>query len=381
MSGSRRERVPGGRARGVALLLLLAACATAPKPASPPLAESTACPTKVPDYAGDSRADDLWGKKIEQICVVGASEETTTHLLKTVIFRQGTPLDEKNLSTDLQILFVQVVLRDVTALAEPLEGSTGVRLTYVVSEYPRFTELAVAGNRSVGEDVVRSAVELGLPANPVVLKAAVEEVKQSYASIGFAQTRVDYSLEDTKPGQVKLKLQIDEGHRFTVGAIRIEGAKVVKQDELKKALRTGVGGPYTEELAERDAMALNAVLFDHGLVQSSVTALAPSDAPQGNGAVELVFKVTEGDVFKIGKLKLTGFDLGPEKDVFKVMETKSKQVFSRSAITRDIERLKHLAQQKGVSIDVLPLTEVNTKDRTIDLTFSLEKQPEQRIRF
>jgi outer membrane protein insertion porin family len=211
------------------------------------------------------------------------------------------------------------------------------------------------------------------------LKAAVEEVKQSYASIGFAHTKVDYALEDTKPGQVKLKLQIDEGHRFTVGAIRIEGAKVVKQEELKKALRSGVGGPYTEELAERDAMALNAVLFDHGLVQSSVTAVAPGDSP--NGAVDLVFRISEGDVYKVGKLKLTGFDLGPEKDVFKSLETKTKTVFSRSAITRDIERLKHLAQQKGASVDVLPLTEVNPKDKTIDLTFSLEKQPEQRIRF
>lgn len=368
--------------RRAALVLLACACATASKSSSSaPLADPSACPTTAPAYAPDSNAGELWGKKIEQICIVGATEDTTAHLLKTVIFRQGTPLESKNLSTDLQILYLQVVLKDVTALAEPIEGSTGVRVIYLVSEYPRFTELSISGNRTVGEDVVRSAVELGLPANPVVLKAAVEEVKQSYASIGFAHTKVDFALEDLKPNQVRLKLTIDEGHRFTVGAIRIDGSKVVKQDELKKALRSGVGGPYTEELAERDAMALNAVLFDHGLVQSSVTAVAPGEPAQGNGAVDLVFKVTEGDVFKIGKLKLTGFELGPEKDVFKGLETKTKQVFSRSAITRDIERLKHLAQQKGASVEVLPLTEVNAKEKTIDLTFSLEKQPEQRLRF
>ena len=31
----------------------------------------------------------------------------------------------------------------------------------------------------------------------------------------------------------------------------------------------------------------------------------------------------------------------PEKDVFKALETKSKAVFSRTAVSHDIERLKH----------------------------------------
>lgn len=366
--------------------LLLAACATTPAVApahsdTAGLSDARACPTVAPKFALDSNAAGLWGKKVEQICIVGASDDTATHLLKTVISRQGSPLDEQAVRTDVQLLFVQVVLEDVVAVVEPLSDSAGVRLLYVVKEYPRFTELSVAGNKSVGEDVVRSAIELGLPANPVVMRAALDEVKQSYASIGFANTRVDYSLEPLKPGQVRLKLEIAEGSRFTVGKIRFDGAKVVKDAELRKALRSEVGSPFTEELAERDAMALNSVLYDHGLVQSNVSVGPANELAQGNGAVELVFKIKEGDVFKIGKLKLTGFDLGPEKDVFKALETKSKAVFSRSAVSHDIERLKHLASQKGATVEVLPLTEINPKERTIDLTFSLEKQPDQKIQF
>ncbi len=371
-----------------ALALGLSGCAhpgaLAPAPAGPVKAEApsaasappapAACPTRAPAFAGTSHADGLWGAKVEQVCLLGAQEDVAPHLTALVLPRQGTGLDPKAVSEDLELLYKQVVVEDATALVEPLPApSKGVRLTYLVAEFPRYTELHLEGARAVSEDTVRSVLEVGLPANPVVLRAAIDEVRQSYASIGYARAKVDSKLVPTQPGQVRLELAIDEGPRLTVGAIRLEGAKAVKQAELRRALKSEVGAPFTQELADRDAAALNAVCFDHGLVQSSVTFKSPRAMSGADGSVELVFSIDEGPVFRLGQVKLEGFDVGP-LEALQGIETKPKSVFSRSAVTRDIDRLKHLAQQKGAQVEVTPLTEVHVEQQTIDLTFSLEKK-------
>ncbi len=366
-----------------ALLLALAACAH-PEAAAPPSAverevaqaaapDAAHCPTRAPAFAPDSHADELWGAQVEQICLLGASEEAAPHLLELLVERQGTPLNADAVRTDLQLLFTQVVVKDATAVAERLP-SKGVRLYYLVSEYPRFVELKVSGNQAVGEDMVKSALELGLPANPVVLKTAIDELQKSYGSIGYAKAKLDYVVVPLEPGKARVELHVDEGPRWMVSAIRLEGAKQVKEKELKAALKSSVGAPYAAEMAERDAAALNAVYFDHGLVQSTVAAAPPKELPGPAGAVELVFTIHEGPVFQVGQVKLEGFSLGAEQQVLKGLETKQKTVFSRSAVTRDMERLKHLASEKGTEVEVTPLTKVDLDKKRIDLTFSLEKK-------
>ncbi len=163
-----------------------------------------------------------------------------------------------------------------------------------------------------------------------------------------------------------------------VGAISFEGAKQLGDSELRKVIKSSVGAPYLEEFAERDTLAVTTVYFDHGMVNVAVvstTRVLPA------GAVELVFQVKEGDVFRLGKVSLTGFSLGKEKDVLKSMEAKTKSVFSRSALQRDMERLRARAQLQGHVVEITPMTTVDADKKTIDVAFELQRKPTGNIRF
>ena len=370
--------------RAVLAVFLLAGCATVTatvKPApSEPVPAAAPAPVVCPTAPGPfSDAEPQFGARVEKVCLVGASEDSYLRLHELVAPREGVPLDAAAVRADIEALFEQGLVRDVVVVAQPLPAQAVV-LSYFVTEYEWISKVNFPGAKAVKADELGQVAHAGLRASPVVLKALSAQVKALYAGLGYPQTTAVGVLESLGGGNAQLTLQVEEGPRVTVGAITFAGAKHVGEPELRKALKTEPGAAYLDDLVERDAFALTAVYYDHGHVNVRVVPSSrPLSAPVG--AVELVFTVTEGDVFHLGKLALTGFSLGAEKDLLKLMESKPKSVFSRTVLQRDIERLRDRAKVQGYVVEVTPLTTVDSEKKIIDVTFELEKKPGGRIQF
>jgi outer membrane protein insertion porin family len=316
---------------------------------------------------------------VEKVCLVGASEDSYLRLHELVAPREGVPLDADAVRGDIEALFEQGLVRDVVVVAQPLP-SKAVVLSYFVTEYEWLSKVNFSGAKAVKPDELAQVAHAGLRASPFVLKMLSGQVKALYAGLGYPQATAVAALKSVGGGNAELTLQIDEGTRVTVGAITFVGAQHVGEAELRKALKCELGAPWLDDLVERDAFALTAVYYDHGHVNVRVVPSShPLPAP--GGAVELVFTVTEGDIFHLGKLALTGFSLGAEKDVLKLMESKPKSVFSRTVLQRDIERLRDRAKVQGFVVEVTPLTAVDSEKKIIDVTFELEKKPGGRVQF
>ncbi|MBL8956740.1 MAG: hypothetical protein JNK82_38560, partial [Myxococcaceae bacterium] len=131
--------------------------------------------------------------------------------------------------------------------------------------------------------------------------------------------------------------------------------------------------PFREDRLDEDAVQLSQVYYDRGMMNVSVR---PSWVKlQAPGAVELVFTIVEGEIFKIGKLTFSGVALGPDKEVMKGFESKPGGVLSRAALRRDIDRLRDRASAKGFNVNVLPVTNVDPDKKIVDVELQLEKLP------
>ena len=361
-----------------ALALLLASCATSTAVVKPPVAEAPpapevpACPLATVTYSEASASELRTGAMVEKVCLLGASEDSYLRLHELVAPREGSPLELEVVRADIEALFTQGLLRDVVVVAQALK-SRGVVLSYVVSEYEWITEVDYTGVTAVKIDDFKEIAHAGVRANPFVVKALSDTVKALYAGMGFPAARVVTTVKSLGGGNAGLTLTVEEGPRVTVGAISFEGVKQVSEAELRKALRSSVGVPYLEDLVERDTLALTTVYFDHGMVNVAVVNSTRTLAVPV-GAVELVFQVKEGEVFRLGKVTLKGFSIGAEKDVLKSMEARSRSVFSRSVLQRDMERIRARAELLGIIVEITPLTTIDTEKKTIDIAFELEKK-------
>ncbi|MDP2270082.1 MAG: POTRA domain-containing protein [Archangium sp.] len=369
--------------RAVLGLLLLAGCATLgpskkdpvvePKP-GPPLVG--VCPTSAVPW---SEAESALGVIVEKVCLVGASEDSYLRLHELVAPREGNVVDASMVRADIELMFEQHLLRDVVVVAQPL-ASKSVMLTYVVSEYEWITQIEYTGVHAVNVEDFKELAHSGIRANPFLLKTLTETVKALYAGLGYPAAKATATVKSLGGGNAKLTLAIDEGEQVKVGAVSFEGTRQLPEAELRKVIGSSTGQPYLQELAERDTLAITTVYFDYGMVNVAVaTSTRALVAPPG--AVEVVFQVKEGDVFRLGRVKLTGFSLGVEKDVLKGMEARPGSVFSRAVLQRDMEKLKARAQLQGHAVEIIPQTTVDPEKKTIDVSFELEKKPSGTIRF
>lgn len=369
--------------RAVVGLMLLAGCATTGAAKTVPVAEPEpallvvgVCPTGPVPY---SEAASALGVIVEKVCLVGASEDSYLRLHELVAPREGNVVNASMVRADIELMFEQNLLRDVVVVAQPL-ASKSVMLIYLVSEYEWITQIEYSGVHAVKVEDFKELAHSGVRAHPFVLKTLTETVKALYAGLGYPAAKATATVKSLGGGNAQLTLAIEEGEQVRVGAVAFEGIQQLPEAELRKVIRSSVGVPYLQEMAERDTLAITTVYFDYGMVNVAVasTTRALASLP---GAVEVVFQVKEGDVFRLGEVKLTGFSLGVEKDVLEAMEARPGSVFSRAVLQRDMEKLRARAQLRGHVVEIVPQTRVNPEKKTIDVSFELEKKPSGTIRF
>lgn len=364
--------------RALLCSLLALGCATAPtpKPDEKPTAAAATLPEAVCPKAGAlprTTSDDpsaLWGQRIDKVCLVGATEDGFLKFNELVAPAEGQTLTAELVSRYLEQLVLPSTLQDAAAFAQPV-ASGGVMLTWVVAEFPRLGKVTFTGTKAVSEDLLRDLALRAARANRYELSRVANNMATLYTERGFSKVKVEPKLSDAVNGQADVTFAVEEGPRTLLTAIRFVGNKRVSEAELKKVLKSTTSAPFLKDLAEVDALSLSAAYYDRGMVNVTVT----SETKQGATveALELIFTIKEGDVFKMGALKLTGHSLGDEKKLLKGLEAKPGQVFSRAVLKRDMDRLKVQAEKQGLNINVTPLTDVDIDKKRIDVTLEVEK--------
>ena len=365
-----------------ALLLLAAACATTPAPpptgdappaAAPSQTGEAKCPAALPQTSEAPKP--VLGRTVVKVCLVGASEGACLRLHEVVAPREGTKLATPAVRADLEQLFAQGMVRDASAVAEP--WGDGVVLSYFVTEYPfvktvRFTGAAALALLESGDTITLGKAELeelapsGSRASPAELQRLKNAVTARYQELGYSEAQL------TAHGEEEVVLEVVEGPRTLVQALRFVGAKQVSEAELRKALKTTLGFPYRPDQVELDAATLSTLYFDRGMVAVSIrTATAPLE--KSAGALELTFTIEEGPVYRLGRLSLTGHALQRQPELLKSFESKPKAVFSRAALKRDMERIRAWGEKQGVRLEVTPQTDLNQDKKIVDIAFLLEK--------
>lgn len=359
------------------LALAASACATtnstgpAPAEKAAPAAVVTVpdCP-KAPGQPAGALSTVL-GAKIDKVCLIGASENAWLRLHEVVAPREGATLDATTVRADLEALFAQGMVRDAQAIAIPFADKR-VLLAYFVTELPFISKVRFEGLSGVRADDLRDVAPSGARASGLELKKLGNAVTDELIERGYMNAQVNVTTASVEGGTVEAVVQVSEGVRTVVQKIRFVGNKRVSEKDLAVAIKTQVGAPFRQEVADLDAMYLSSVYYDRGMVNVRVSP--ETAAPGKPEALELTFKVTEGDVFKLGKLSLTGFSLGDDKELLKGLESKPGAVFSRAALQRDMERLKDRANKKGLRVNVTPITNVDADKKLVDIALELEKQ-------
>jgi outer membrane protein insertion porin family len=187
-------------------------------------------------------------------------------------------------------------------------------LRFKLVERPLLGSVDVAGVKRLSVGTIRDRVELiiGRPVDPAQVVRAVSKIDSTYAANGYylARVKVDTTMVN---GQAQLVFRVDEGSRFAVSGVFIDGNQDVSDKAIVSAMDTKPEGffwwqkgefddnKYAGDLAER----IPALYASRGYIDVQVSQdTMVVDRARGKAMIQL--KVNEGPQYHIGTFEVNG---------------------------------------------------------------------------
>jgi outer membrane protein insertion porin family len=135
------------------------------------------------------------------------------------------------------------------------------------------------------------------------IEADVQKLTAYYRNLGYFKARVGRELEFDETGKwLTIKFIIDEGPRYVVRNVSVEGNAKFASQPMLDFLKLKSGEHFNQSLMSRD---LNTIVDLYGS-QGHVFADVQPDLKflEQPGQLDLVYRIQEGDVFRVGEINV-----------------------------------------------------------------------------
>jgi outer membrane protein insertion porin family len=331
------------------------------------------------------------GERVVEIRVAGNKRIEADAIRARVVTRAGDRVSPSQIAEDVRQIYGLGFFKDVAVRAEPVPG--GQILTFEVVENPVVRQVTIAGNDAIESDRIRDQLTLttGATLDLPLLYENRDRIEALYRAEGYYQASVEYQINPQPNDAVAVNFEVNEGKKLRLKEIRFEGNENLTSKELRRGMRTkpwrfwsyvtrylDKSGTYAEPVFMQDLQGVQKKYGDAGYLRADVGE--PQVSTEGDGIVVSV-PITEGDRFKVGKLDFAG-DATIEADKVREELALSKdEWFNRTHLTQDTERVTRRYSDRGFAqAQVDPLTRTDEVQKSVDVTFDIERGPLQFVR-
>jgi outer membrane protein insertion porin family len=252
---------------------------------------------------------------LKEVIVLGSNIFRTTILKKEAELKAGDAADPQAVK-DARRRIEEYYLRhgfenvDVTAWEGDKEGD--LRAVFVVKETPPWTipEVNIVGNHAISS--ARLAPYSSV--DELDRRQSDEDVMKLtayYRSFGFFLARVGSKLEfDEKQNLLKITFVIDEGPRYFVRNVSIQGAAKIDRSRLEGKLKLLGAQPYDLNQQILDEQKLRDEYGGKGYVFAGVDS--DNRILEEPAKLDIVYNIKEGARYRIGRITIRINGAGPQ---------------------------------------------------------------------
>jgi len=201
-----------------------------------------------------------------------------------------------------------------------------------------------------------------------VLKEDMERLKAFYHKEGFVDVAVDYEVnaDAKKPYFLYVTIKIEEGKKYLVGNVTIEGNKnVSEKDVISKLSECVPGKVFSQEALKQDVVNIQGLYFDRGYISAQVQEA--SSLNSATSRVDVVYHITENDVNYVDKIKIRGNVKTKDVVIRRELRIHPGDRFDGDKLKRSKERLQNLGFFDEVSYDTAETQAPDKKDLLVDV--------------
>jgi outer membrane protein insertion porin family len=292
----------------------------------------------------------------------------------------GDHLDGSRIGEAMRALYATGFFRDVELRRD---GNT---LLVVVVERPSIGKFELKGNKDIKtEDLQKSLRNVGLATGKTFDRSVLDEVKQyltdQYFSRGKYAVRVDTKITDLPGNKVDIVVDIKEGKRAKIEQINIVGDTKFKEKDILQTFELKTPNwlswykqddRYSRESLTGDLEKLRSYYMDRGYANFQIESTQVTIAPEKDD-MYITVNVNEGEVFKVGEIKLAGTMVVPEEQLRRLLLIRPGDTYSRKLITSTQQLMSYRLGVDGYAFAKIdPVPNADNVHKTVALTFFIE---------
>ena len=281
-------------------------------------------------------------------------------------------------------------------------GPKLARVVFAVSEGPRVAirDVEFIGNRAFSDLTLTRALKTNRPRGLLSLvtrKGMFDEQKfaddaqaivEHYRNHGYVDVQVGSPnlriLDDSPDGQtrwVQLRVDIQEGPRYRVGAVTFDGNTVLSSDALRPLFKLAEGEEYREAQVRKGFEQAREVYGAGGYFEFTgypeLTPRPGADPPM----VDVTVRLSEGKQYFVNRIEFAGNTQTRDAVIRREIGLVEGGVFNSEALKYSVTRINQLGYFKPLDDKAIGVDRVAGVDNKVDVTITVEEQNRNQLTF
>ena len=308
--------------------------------------------------------------------------------LKNVGITEGQPFDKALADRAEQEIKREYLSRSlygaevVTSTTPAPNARVNVTFTVTEGERARIKDIHIVGNKAYSERTLVSQMDLSTGGwltwytksdqySRVKLNADQETLRSYYLNRGYLEfeiTSTQVAISADKR-DISITLNVKEGPRYTVTAVRLEGETLGRDDEFKALIKVKPGSAYRAEEVEETTRLMTEQFGHYGYAFARVDVQPAIDRAKGQVAV--VLKANPQRRVYVRRIHIAGNSRTRDEVIRREFRQFEAAWFDGRRIKASRDRIDRLGYFNKVSVDT---QEVSGSPDQVDLTVNVEEK-------
>lgn len=255
-----------------------------------------------------------------------------------------------------------------------------VAITFQIDEGPKvkIKKITIEGNKFISSRKIKKAMKTRkrwifsfLTGSGIYkkeeIKTDIERIRELYQSKGYLQVVISDPVITLNPERTELyiKITLSEGDKFKIGEISFKGNTIFNSAVLYQHIETLTGKTFNRVALRDDIDKILALYTEKGYAVADINPLF--DVNSKEKLVSIVFSVTEGEIFRIGRIEITGNKKTRDKVIRREMRLDEGDTYNSKLLKRSYQRISNLNFFDTVELNPKPRAEEKLVDVDINV--------------
>lgn len=227
--------------------------------------------------------------------------------------------------------------------------------------------------------------------SPSRMEEDLENIRQAYRNKGYKNVaigepqieveakRPDAPTAEKQKRRMFITIPIEEGERWRLGEITIEGNDRFSDQQLLRAFEIRSGSWLRTKKLDEAFEALQDIYSNNGFIYAQVEPEL-KERDQEENIADLVVRVQESEQFKVGRIEFEGNTRTRDKVLRRELRLQEGFIMNSGALRNSVFKVNQLGyfqldQEEPVKIDV------DTEEKEVDLVFQGEESDRTELQF